>query len=537
MAPIFYLFIGLLVGSLVCAWVLNASQRTARLQLAEAMGREKLALQDQLGQQKNLAFRAFFAAFDGGAATLSDEARVVGNNRALEARLGYQPDELAGRSFLNLLHPQDIAPVQAFFLSLVGLKDGAELPRFARELRFYSQAGAILWVNLSLCPLRDADLNGEKNTFVLALLDDVTRRRQAEGTAARLGAGVHDLYRVIADRESDEHAQMKALLALGCHLFDVNCGLIGKVSGDQLEIKAAISPDLRLRVGGCYAFGDAATRKRLELPATLRHGQLRDWQTHPTIAVTQNETFLSSPIYVMGRFEGLLCFSDAQARETPFDSEQTQFCQLMALWLGAEIERRQRQNLRDQQSAALQQTNAKLEALAWQDGLTSLKNRRAFDEKLRAEFACSQKTGASLSLLLLDVDKFKTFNDTFGHPAGDVVLQRVAQILSEGVRAENTLEPAFVARYGGEEFVILLPQTSIEDALLIAERLRARLERAPWPHRDVTASFGTANFCSGMNEPAQLLSCADGALYQSKEAGRNRVTLGEFNVCAIPQRD
>ena len=527
MSQFLFLFAGLMIGGLVCWPVLRASQRRETAWLASRAQQEKLALQNEVAQQKNRAFLAFFEAFDGGSATLDDEARIVVSNHALEKRLGYPVGALAGRSLLNVLHPQDTAPVQAFFHSIVGLSEGATYPQFARELRFYSNEGTILWVNLSLCPLRDIPLEGPGN-FVLALFDDVTRRREAEGVAARLGAGVYDLYRVIADRESDEFAQMKALLALGCHLFDVSSGLIGKVSGDQLEIKAAISPDSRLRVGGIYDFGDQSRRKRLELPATLRAGELRDWRAQPTIAVTQNETFIGSPIYVMGHFEGLLCFADARERETPFDAEQIQFCQLMALWLGAEIERRQREHSREQEAATLLQTNAKWEALATIDGLTGLKNRRAFDEKLRDEWARCQKTGAPLSLLLLDVDKFKSFNDTFGHPAGDVVLQGVARVLADGVRGENTREAGFVARYGGEEFVILLPDTPAAIAVAIGERLRAQLENARWEHREITASFGAATSSAQMNEPAQLLQCADGALYQSKEAGRNRVTLGEF---------
>ena len=530
MSQIFILFAGLIIGGLVCWSVLRASHRRETAFLASRAQQEKLALQSEVVQQKNRAFLTFFDAFDGGSATLDDEARIVINNRALEKRLGYPTGALAGRSLLNILHPQDTAPVQAFFHSIVGLKEGATCPQFARELRFYSNQGTILWVNLSLCPLCDTQLPGPEK-IVLALFDDVTRRREAEGVAARLGAGVYDLYRVIADRESDEFAQMKSLLALGCHLFDVSSGLIGKVSGDQLEIKAAISPDSRLRVGGTYDFGDQSRRKRLELPAALRAGELRDWHEQSTIAVTQNETFIGSPIYVMGRFEGLLCFADAGARETPFDAEQIQFCQLMALWIGAEIERRQREDSREQEAAALLQKTAKWESLATIDGLTGLKNRRAFDEKLRDEWARCQKTGAPLSLLLLDVDKFKSFNDTFGHPAGDVVLQGVARILAEGVRGEDTREAGFVARYGGEEFVILLPDTPAEIAVSIGERLRAQLENATWEHREITASFGAASYAassSEMSEPAQLLKCADGALYQSKEAGRNRVTLGEF---------
>src|SRR5205085_7620259 len=109
----------------------------------------------------------------------------------------------------------------------------------------------------------------------------------------------------------------------------------------------------------------------------------------------------------------------------------------------------------------------KLQALAITDGLTGLKNHRAFQEKLAEEFERSCRQNLPLSLLLLDVDKFKHYNDTYGHPAGDQVLKMVAALLGETVRPAD-----FVARYGGEEFVILLPGMDAEGAVTLAERVR-----------------------------------------------------------------
>jgi diguanylate cyclase (GGDEF)-like protein len=153
------------------------------------------------------------------------------------------------------------------------------------------------------------------------------------------------------------------------------------------------------------------------------------------------------------------------------------------------------------------------------DGLTGVKNRRAFGEKLTQEITRSVRYKTPLSLLLLDVDKFKQYNDTFGHLGGDEVLKTVARLLREHARTTD-----FVARYGGEEFTLVLPNTNAEGAMIMAEALRVVIESAPWPGHAVTASFGAATYSSKINSETELIGAADRALYASKENGRNRVT-------------
>jgi len=180
--------------------------------------------------------------------------------------------------------------------------------------------------------------------------------------------------------------------------------------------------------------------------------------------------------------------------------------------------------------AALEEANLRLDALATTDGLTGVKNRRAFGEKLAEEITRSTRYGPPLSLLLLDVDKFKQYNDTFGHPAGDEVLKTVARLLLEQARATD-----FVARYGGEEFTLVLPDTGAEGAVVMAERLRAVLEAAPWAQRAVTASFGAATLSREINTDTALIGAADRALYDSKENGRNRVTHAQGLSNRVPE--
>ena len=167
----------------------------------------------------------------------------------------------------------------------------------------------------------------------------------------------------------------------------------------------------------------------------------------------------------------------------------------------------------------MEEANAKLEALATTDGLTGLKNHRAFQERLAMETERARRYGLPLSIALLDVDHFKQYNDTYGHPAGDAVLRTVAACLQSSVREADQ-----VARYGGEEFALILPHTPADAALLVAERCRRAIESAAWPDRPVTASVGVAALTPALAGPADLLVAADQALYRSKREGRNRIT-------------
>ena len=171
-------------------------------------------------------------------------------------------------------------------------------------------------------------------------------------------------------------------------------------------------------------------------------------------------------------------------------------------------------------NAELEQANRRLEEMATTDALTGLKNRRRFDEALEDACALATRYGEPLALILADVDEFKNYNDTHGHPAGDLVLRLVAAALRREVRGCDV-----VARFGGEEFAVILPRTGAAGAVIAAERLRASVEAGPWPLRRVTASFGVAASGPGGPGPQGLIEQADLALYRSKHQGRNRVTL------------
>jgi diguanylate cyclase len=172
----------------------------------------------------------------------------------------------------------------------------------------------------------------------------------------------------------------------------------------------------------------------------------------------------------------------------------------------------------------LEEANRKLEELSNTDQLTGLKNRRYMEQKLLEEWTRCQRYGHSLSIVMLDIDFFKAVNDTYGHQAGDLCLQQVAQ------RILTTRWPSDkVARYGGEEFCLVLPETNLEGVTAVAERIRAAVEAEPVltdkESLRVTVSLGTYTAVPGEHNTLELMMHrADMALYASKERGRNRVT-------------
>ena len=164
---------------------------------------------------------------------------------------------------------------------------------------------------------------------------------------------------------------------------------------------------------------------------------------------------------------------------------------------------------------------AELERLSSTDALSGLKNKGAFTQRLEEEIARAKRYHLPLSLLLLDIDKFKEYNDSFGHPAGDEVLKQAAGLLQQHARPSD-----FVARVGGEEFAVILSNTPAQGAFIVAERLRRSVESALWTKRRVTVSIGIAEVSEANSDSASLVEATDRALYQAKRNGRNQVAQG-----------
>ncbi|MEW6698031.1 MAG: GGDEF domain-containing protein [Bacillota bacterium] len=206
-----------------------------------------------------------------------------------------------------------------------------------------------------------------------------------------------------------------------------------------------------------------------------------------------------------GKHGNPLAILIAQYHETPSTSDETQIIlELFTIQVSLTLE-----------NAML---NKKFENLSITDALTGLYNHRYFAEKMQKEIDLCSYMKKEMCLIMLDVDFFKSYNDNYGHPAGDVVLKTMGRIFRQVVRPKD-----IVARYGGEEFAFILPDTNLQEGIQLGERIRRSVENAVFPHRVVTASLGIANYPAHTTNAKELLKLADKALYQAKSAGRNRV--------------
>jgi diguanylate cyclase (GGDEF)-like protein len=179
----------------------------------------------------------------------------------------------------------------------------------------------------------------------------------------------------------------------------------------------------------------------------------------------------------------------------------------------------------------LRRQNEELERLSTVDALTGLHNRRFLTQRLSDELLRSYREKCSFTVLMADVDEFKKYNDAFGHPAGDEVLRKVANILLGSTRAVDC-----TARYGGEEFAVLLTDTVGEGALQVAERIRARVAAEEFPGRKITISIGMAEFPVHGHSAEAVISRADEALYAAKRAGRNRIERADPSRTRIKEQ-
>jgi diguanylate cyclase (GGDEF)-like protein len=272
-----------------------------------------------------------------------------------------------------------------------------------------------------------------------------------------------------------------------------------------------------------------------EFTAVVEHGA---WQalllTLTAVAVGAGiglllTRWIASPVELISAHASRLALGELEQRERP----DTPIREIIALSTSFEKMATDLRELIDrlemrvaERTAALEQVNRELERLSALDGLTRVANRRAFDETLQREWERARRSGATLALLLADVDRFKDYNDHYGHQQGDQALRVVAGCLASGARRPADL----AARYGGEEFAMILPDTDLAGAARVAEAVRAAvreagLERGDAPPADrITISIGVACAIPGADGSMHaLVGAADQALYRAKAEGRDRV--------------
>jgi diguanylate cyclase (GGDEF)-like protein len=286
--------------------------------------------------------------------------------------------------------------------------------------------------------------------------------------------------------------------------------LVNNEKSGRLFAKAAIGTAADLTRAG--SIGSRVAVKILEKGAPLLVRDLTKIGLKPASADRKYKTgsFVSYPLAIGGRKIAVLNFTD-KADGRAFEESDLELLNSIAPQMALAIDR-----------AMLKDKAGEYEQLSVTDALTGLLNRRYLQERLAEEIIRSNRHGYPMSFMMIDVDHFKSYNDSYGHPEGDKALKIVGHVLKETLRGADV-----AARYGGEEFSILLPQTTSEEAQAIAERIRRNIEETDFVNRKVTVSMGIASCSLELNSSDEVISAADKALYEAKRRGRNNVRVYE----------
>lgn len=243
------------------------------------------------------------------------------------------------------------------------------------------------------------------------------------------------------------------------------------------------------------------------MPLHLTKETIQNYLHDPIIQLLKTEELVIVPLKAKDKVNGII-LADNFITKKPITKDDIRMLIMLANQAGLAIEN--------------SQLYEKTEMGAHSDYLTSLWNHGYFQYLLHSELEKAKATKTSLSLIMLDIDDFKVYNDQLGHQAGDQILKDLGILLKNQSRKMD-----FVCRYGGEEFTIILPQTDKEEAYIIAERLRQDIQRQPFmheeilPHKKLTVSLGLATFPEDGTNPSELIQQSDRKLYQAKHQGKN----------------
>jgi diguanylate cyclase (GGDEF)-like protein len=372
---------------------------------------------------------------------------------------------------------------------------------------------ALFGDDLAIRDLRLVELLAGRTAARLRSLQqaETTRREKAQVerliamiSALSLSANCEELYRTVVDMATDLlRADSGSLMLL-------------EEDGEVLQVKAAkgmhpaLARSMRVRVGAGIAGRVAGSGLPL-LVADIEKDSRTAILNRPRF---RTKSFLSVPLKLRERIIGVLNLADKENNGI-FSQSDLNVLAAFADHVALMTER----------TRAFERTSL-LEELSVTDPLTGLYNRRLLEKRLDEEISRSRRQGQNFSLLMIDLDNFKAYNDLCGHPGGDQALKKTAALLQGSAR-----EMDVVARYGGEEFCVLVPGTAKKESVFVAERIRRAIENEPFPRQKelpqgrLTASIGVAAFPENGESAADLLRAADAALYQAKGEGRNRIVL------------
>lgn len=390
--------------------------------------------------------------------------------------LGWEPEEMLEVSTAGALHPHDVASLTETWTREFESEEALTL-----AYRMRRKEGSYVWVE-SIS--RALPLVEGKPRERLLIVRDIDQRVAAEQKMRDSEAR----YRLLAENASDMIFQLDTDL-VRCYVSPACREILGYEPEDLLGAKpvAMAHPDDAKRVAETFQSVISGALERASLSNRIRH---RDggWLWVDAELRLLRDARTGAPSGIVGSLR------DASKRKA---SEQR-----------------------------LKEDNRQLASQAARDGLTGLFNRRTFDIKLEEEFRRARRQSTMLGLIMIDVDGFKSYNDRYGHPAGDACLRAVSAAIESEIKRPGD----GVARYGGEEFAVLLPNTGETGALEVAERIRLAVKRLGLEHADardkrVTISAGVASIAAGAPAamPSALVQLADRALYAAKQGGRDVV--------------
>ncbi|MDJ0702508.1 MAG: diguanylate cyclase [Leptolyngbyaceae cyanobacterium MO_188.B28] len=433
---------------------------------------------------------------------------------------GYETTDLLQKTFQELTHADDIAESQVQIKRMLA----GEIPTFTLEKRFICKSNQVKWANVTVSLVRDA---ANHPRHLITVIEDISDRKRAEAELRRQAQQQKALNRVIqAIRNSlDLPTIFSTVVAETGAFLKVDQVYLVQYLPDQKRwspvaeyLPHPAAP--HLKPGLFQPEGSLVDRlKKLEVVQINNVSSIRN-ECQDCLNTPLAGAYLIAPLSVGAGLWGSLILVNPQPT-LDWQDYQIELVQTVADQLAIAI----------QQSLLYEQVQAKnqeLRNIALLDGLTQIPNRRCFDDTLLQEWNRLLREGRPLSLILCDIDYFKRYNDTYGHPKGDKCLQQIAQSLMNASRRPADL----VARYGGEEFGVILPNTNGEGAMQVAEFIRNTVKQLciPNPKSDVgeyvTVSLGIASTTpNNSSSPQGLLQVADLALYQAKQNGRDQIYI------------
>ncbi|MFZ1029612.1 MAG: diguanylate cyclase [Limnoraphis robusta] len=423
-------------------------------------------------------FRGAFDTITAGMCLVSLFGQLLDVNIALAKMLGYSQTELLSLQLADLIHPDD----QGIDHQLTRQMFAREIPGYQIEKRFVTKTGELIWGVMNISLMYDTQKSPH---YLIVQIVNISDRKRIEEALCQSAATQRAILKAIPD-------------------------LLIRLDRYGICISISFSENIREHRSVPYQMWKSIYKT---LPCPLAHQQMQSVRQ----ALKTGERQIYEQVI---KVNGELCYEEIRIVKLNDDEV------LMMIRDISEQQAALRDRIRAEKE--LQEANKTLELLAHTDGLTQIANRRYFDDYLLKEWLRLAREQLPLSLILLDIDHFKAYNDYYGHQAGDQCLISIAQAIKRTIKRPADL----VARYGGEEFVIVLPMTNREGAIIVAQQIQQSIHDLAIFHQKsevsniVTISMGISSTIPDYQaQPDVLIAQADKLLYTAKQQGRNQYVV------------